>query len=98
MESTCDPDVFIEERRTGYIRYLRISDTLRWEVSGVCDYRGNCIIGSVIDTPHGPVVIRDHAHIEELKKELGVERLGSQMDTPVAPGFKGCCPLRIEVL
>mgnify|MGYP001566593262 CR=1 FL=1 len=53
MLPTYDPDVFIEEERVGYVRYHRVSDGRRWEVWGVCDYRGDCIVGAV-DPPLGP--------------------------------------------
>lgn len=95
---TNDPDTVIEEKHEGYVRYRRLSTGERWEVSGVCDRRGDCLIGSVIDTPNGPVQIKDHAHIDELKLLLGKERLDSEMDVPVTAGFTGCCPLEITVL
>lgn len=85
---TFDPHVFIEEQRPGYIRYWRIIDGRRWEVYGTCDYRGDCLIGSSIDGE----TVRDHAHLNELKTRLGVERLVSEMDVPVTPEFEGCCP------
>jgi len=60
---TVDPDCFIEEEREGYVRY-RSTDGRRWEVHGVCDYRGDCLIGAVdpllgprgsrLDVPVGP--------------------------------------------
>lgn len=92
-ELTSDPGVLIEERRAGYVRYQHV-DGRRWEVHGVCDRRGDCLIGAVIDG----VQIRDHAHLAELCEQLGVERLGGDLDIPVAPGFSGCCPLRIVEL
>jgi hypothetical protein len=65
LQLTCDPFVFIEEKREGYVRY-RNTEGRRWEVHGVCDQRGDCWAGAV-----GP------------KPEL---------DCPVTPEFKGCCP------
>lgn len=97
LEPTVDPRILIEERRPGYVRY-RHEDGRRWEVHGACDRRGDCLIGAVIDTPDGPVQIRDHKHLEELKRVLGRERVDSEMDVPVGPNFRGCCPLRIEAL
>ena len=95
---TADPFVVIEEQRTGYVRYRNIETGRRWEVHGVCDRRGDCLIGAVIDTPDGPVEIKDHDHIEQLKQKLGRERIDSELDVPVGPGFRGCCPLRIVEL
>lgn len=43
---TADPYVFIEEEYEGYIRY-QSTNGRRWEVLGVCDYRGDCLIGAV---------------------------------------------------
>lgn len=63
----------------------------RWEVTGQCDYRGDCIIGSVIDVNGTPTVIVDHAHIAELTTLLGTTRLQSEMDVPVTPEFHTCC-------
>lgn len=50
--------------------------------------RGDCLIGAEINGE----TMRDHAHLEEMKSRLGIDRLGSYMDTPVTPEFKGCCP------
>lgn len=97
FEPTADPYVLIEERREGYVRY-RHADGRRWEVHGVCDRRGDCLIGAVIDTPAGPVCVRDHDHLERLSVMLGRHRIDSELDVPVAPGFDGCCPLRIVEL
>jgi hypothetical protein len=96
-ERTSDPDIFLEERRDGYVRYRR-SDGFRWEVYGHCIQLGNCLIGANIQTPGGLVEVRDHAHIEELKRLLGRERIDSELDVPVLPGFSGCCPLTTKVL
>lgn len=99
MIPTADPEVVIEEygisaAGTPFVRYRR-SDGARWEVWGRCDRRGDCLIGTVVQTPDGPVTVRDRAHIEELKRQLGRERIDSELDVPVGPGFKGCCPLTI---
>lgn len=97
MIPTSDPNVVIEERREGYTRY-RNTDGKRWEVHGVCDRRGDCLIGAVVSTPEGQVEIRDHGHLAELGERLGRERIDSELDVPVGPGFQGCCPLRIVEL
>lgn len=88
--ATADPHVFIEEKHEGYVRYYRPIDGRRWEVYGVCDRRGDCLIGAVIEGE----TVRDHAHLEELKTRLGVERLISEMDVPITPEFKECCHLQ----
>lgn len=88
-QPTADPDVVIEDSRPGFVRYRRLSTGERWEVTGVCDRRGDCLIGAVIDGEQ----IRDHAHLAELQRRLGRERIDSELDVPVLPGFKGCCPL-----
>lgn len=82
MELTSDPRVRIEERRDGYVRYLR-DDGVRWEVYGVCDRRGDCLVGAVID---GRELTR--ADVDAL-----TGRPDSQLDVPVTPAFGGCCPL-----
>lgn len=87
MEPTYDPGVLIEERRPGYVRY-RATSGRRWEVHGVCDQRGDCLIGAVIEGE----TIRDHDHLAELRERLGVDRLISDLDIPVTPEFTGCCP------
>jgi len=92
LQPTADPAVRIEEQLPGYVRY-QAEDGWRWEVRGTCDYRGDCLIGARIETPEGTVEITSHEHIEQLKAELGVERLQSEMDVPVGVGFSGCCPL-----
>ena len=85
-QRTADPLVVIEEQRPGYVRY-RNAEGRRWEVHGTCDRRGDCLIGTFIEGE----LVEDHAHIERLKRRLGVERLGSAMDTPVTPDFDTCC-------
>lgn len=64
MRLTADPSVVIEEQRPAYVRYRRPVDGARWEVWGVCDLRGDCLVGSVnpllgppserLDVPIGP--------------------------------------------
>lgn len=93
MVATADPHVFIEEQRDGYVRYW-CDDGRRWEVHGVCDRRGDCLIGAVVEGEQ----IRDHAHLAEMCDRLGRKRIDSELDVPVAPGFKDCCPLRIVEL
>lgn len=76
----------IEEERPGYVRYR--SSSRRWEVHGVCDHRGDCLVGAVIDGEEVKTLARAH--------ELAVAYTG--LDCPVGPGFSGCCPLRVVVL
>lgn len=91
---TADPDVQIEEQRPGYVRYRR-TDGARWEVHGVCDRRGDCLIGAVIE---GYGEIKNKRDIALAKRALGRDRIDSELDVPVAPGFKDCCPLKIVEL
>lgn len=90
MEPTADPTVFIEEKRDGYTRY-RSTEGRRWEVHGYCDRRGDCLIGANVETPEGLVEVRSKAHIRELQRHLGRERIDSEMDVPVTPEFQECC-------
>lgn len=46
LTPTADPYVFIEAEREGYVRYQAL-DGRRWEIEGVCDYRGDCLVGAV---------------------------------------------------
>lgn len=87
MLPTADPYVFIEEQRDGYVRY-RAADGRRWEVHGVCDRRGDCLIGAVID---GYGLIATRADLAAAKRTLGRERLGPELDVPVTPEFDSCC-------
>lgn len=102
MIPTCDPYVGIEEQRAGYVRYRR-TDGVRWEVHGVCDKRGDCAIGAVIDTPGGRVQIQDHEHLRFLAQVLNRPRIQSELDVPIGPDATDCCaslggPLTIRVL
>lgn len=85
MIATCDPDILIEEQRLAYIRY-RHADGRRWAVHGVCDHRRVCVVGAVVDG----VLIETVEQARSLPTP--------ELDCPVGPGFKGCCPLRIEEL
>jgi hypothetical protein len=87
MIPTADPFVFIEEQYPGYVRYRNL-DGRRWEVHGMCDRRGDCLIGMRIP---GYGIIYDHSDIEEAKKTLGKDRIDSDMDVPVTPEFDSCC-------
>lgn len=78
---TSDKDIVIEEQRDGYWRYQQMPTGRRWEVYGVCDKRGNCLVGAVIDGVE--VTSLDHAHT------LATEYTG--LDSPVMPEFSGCC-------
>lgn len=82
---TSDPHVFIEEQREGYVRY-RCTDGRRWEVHGICDHRRDCMVGAVVDG----VLIETVEQARALPKP--------DLDCPVGPGFKDCCPLRIVEL
>ena len=96
-EPTSDPSVVAELRRKGLTRY-RANDGRRWEVRGECVRLGHCMVGAVIRVGPDLVQIRSLEHLEELKVSLGKERLDSEMDVPVGPGFEGCCVLEIVVL
>lgn len=99
MIPTADFDCVIEEQRPGYVRYRALSTGRRWEVHGVCDQRGDCLVGANIETPDGTIQVRDHAHIYELRERYGVTRLGPDLDVPVSPeGAKSCCPFEAVVL
>lgn len=51
MRVTCDPAVFIEAESAGSVTYRRTTDGRRWKVRGVCDYRGDCMVGAVEPWP-----------------------------------------------
>ena len=97
MAETSDKHVVIEEHAPGYVRY-RSDEGSRWEVRGECIKLGYCLIGATIQTPDGLVTVESLEHIEKLKQELGVERIDSELDVPVGPGFESCCPLEVTVL
>ena len=84
---TADPSVYLEERRPGYARYVN-REGRRWEVHGTCDRRGDCLVGATV----AGEFIRDRAHLEDLARRLGRDRVDSELDVPVTPEFKGCCP------
>jgi hypothetical protein len=87
---TADPFVVIEDSSPGYVRYRNVTTGQRWEVHGTCDRRGNCLIGAVLDLDGQEVVVRDHAHLNELTAQYG-SRIDSEMDVPVTPDFVSCC-------
>jgi hypothetical protein len=95
---TVDPFIIIEEQREGYVRYHNVETGSRWEVHGICDRRGNCLIGAVIDTPNGKIQIENHEHLKQLREELDRKRIDSELDVPVGPGFTDCCPLKVVEL
>jgi len=82
MEPTAEPDIQIEERRYGYIRYRR-DDGRRWEVHGICDGNRACMIGAVVDG----------VLIETIEQAQALP--APELDCPVTAGFKGCCDLRV---
>lgn len=88
MVETADPFVFIEEQRPGYVVYYRSTDGARWSVSGTCDRRGDCLVGSVID---GFGLIESKADIGRAQRKLSKQRIDSELDVPVTPGFDTCC-------
>jgi hypothetical protein len=88
VEPTAEPGVLIEERAPGYVRYIREVTGERWEVHGVCDHRGDCLLGAVID---GELVTT-----KRRAKELAESYAGP--DVPVTEGFEGCCPLWVVQL
>lgn len=58
LNPTCDPYVFIEEQREGYIRY-QDTEGKRWEVHGICTGIGKCFEGAAgpkpeLDCPVAP--------------------------------------------
>lgn len=89
MIPTSDPNVYIEEKRESYWRYIDVRSGVRWEIEGVCDRRGDCMIGAVVDG----IEIKSHGHLAALCSIYGKDRIDSDLDVPVVPGFKGCCPL-----
>jgi hypothetical protein len=97
LTPTADETVRIERQEPGYVLY-QANDGRRWEVRGVCDRRGYCLIGAGIQTPDGLIEVESLEHLEQLKQELGRERIDSELDVPVGPGFEGCCPLEVTVL
>ena len=88
LKPTCDPYIFIEEIRLGYVRYRRVTDGRRWEVHGICDKRGYCVLGMNIN---GEKV----SSLEEAKK---LAEAYDGLDCPVTPEFKGCCPFTYNEL
>lgn len=97
MIPTADPRVWIKWKRPGYVRYVS-EDGRRWEVHGTCVKLGYCLIGANIRTYNGMVEVKSLEHLAELQKELGKERIDSEMDVPVGPGFSGCCDLTVTEL
>lgn len=49
--ATCDPHVFIQEQRLGYVRYHNTKDGRRWEVHGICINIGKCYEGAANPKP-----------------------------------------------
>lgn len=79
---TLDPFVVIEEQRVGYTRYRR-ADGLRWEIVGVCDHRRDCMVGAVVDD----------VLVESVEQARALPT--PELDCPVGPGFRDCCPLEV---
>lgn len=94
MELTSDPEVIIEKREGESITYRR-SDGVRWRVTGKCDRRGLCMIGAVL----GDTQVESVEQLAHMCKVLGKERLDSDLDVPLGPGYdSNCCPMIVEVL
>ena len=96
-EPTADRTVRIEHKEDGYVVY-QADDGRRWSVRGYCIRLGNCLIGANIETPDGLVQVRSKRHITQLQRQLGKDRIDSELDVPVAPGFSGCCEFHIVEL
>lgn len=92
---TVDPFVFIEEQRPGFVVYRQLDDqgvvVRRWSVSGYCDKRGYCLLGAVIDG-------KEVTHEDIIEGRMKNKRLQSEMDVPITPEFKDCCPFEYEEL
>jgi hypothetical protein len=80
LTPTVDPNIWIEEQRSGYVRYRR-SDGRRWAVLGTCDKRAECVVGLVVD---GHVV-------ETLEEAKRLADVWTGPDVPVTPEFRTCC-------
>lgn len=85
MERTIDPDVVVEERRDGYVRYRNVTSGRRWEVHGECVKIGRCMVGAIVDGRELRTLREARAYIRERPLLL---------DSPVTPEFEGCCPFR----
>ncbi len=94
MEKTFDPEVVIESREGESIVYLNITNGKKWKVTGVCDRRGHCMVGAVIDG----ILVESVEHLNQLCEDKGKERLDSELDVPVGINFRNCCPFVIEEL
>lgn len=88
LKPTCDPSVWIEASQTGYVRYRNVETDRRWEVHGVCDKRGDCMVGAVVGK----------YQIKTLEEARAVAAAYKGLDCPVTPEFKGCCPFRFVEL
>ena len=89
MEQTQDPDVVIEERRQGYIRYRSLSTGRRWEVIGECVGLAHCIVGAIVDGKE----------IETLEEARKIWReYDFPLDSPITPEFTGCCEFEFREL
>ena len=63
LEPTCDPYVFIEEKRIGYVRYREIQNgeiVKRWEVHGICTGKGKCYEGAANYKPILDCPVNEH--------------------------------------
>lgn len=87
LELTTVDDIRIEAKSANYVRY-RARSGRRWEVYGVCDKRGLCLVGGTVDG--------EFVETQERAQELA--RAYTGLDDPVTPEFKGCCPFEFVEL
>ena len=87
-ERTQDPDVVIEARDPGFVRYRNTVTGRRWEVHGRCTGVARCIVGAVVDGKE----------VKTLKQARAIWKRGFFLDCPVTPEFSGCCPFRFKEL
>jgi hypothetical protein len=90
-QPTADSDVVLEDSSPGYWRYRSLSTGRRWEVRGVCDHRGDCLVGATVNGTY-------LADLDAVRAASDAGALDTVGDTPVLPGFSGCCPLTGEWL
>ena len=87
---TADPGIVIEEQREGYVRYRR-DDGYRWEVHGICDQRGDCLIGAKIEGYEGKGVNGSINSQTDLKAAQRAARQGAgrlRVRRSGAPAFR----------
>lgn len=94
LKATVDPYIFIEQEAPGFVVYRQLDDrglvVRRWSVTGVCDRRGYCMLGAIVDGKE--------LTVQDILDGRTGERLQTHMDVPVTPEFKDCCPFTFEEL